>query len=304
LREAVRHPATVVDPDGRFARDYNRANFMFKHNLNGNPLFELDSLIELTRRMPDHGEHYWANGKVAVGNTWSDGTMGRKSLQETMANIRYNNSIVILKHTEQDPIFAPVLDSVLGTIIELAGQRMQSDVTIGEVLILVSSPGRVTPYHMDSETNFLLQVTGDKWFHIFDHSDRTLVTEREREDFFAISRNAAVYRPERQDSCTRYDLKAGYGVHLPPCAPHWVENRDGVSVALSVNYELRSVDRLEKIYRCNHRLRKLGLNPLPPAVSPWRDALKLAAENGAAALRRVGRRPAARPYLVWTPPAA
>ena len=39
---------------------------------------------------------------------------------------------------------------------------MRTDVTIGEVLILVSSPGRITPYHMDSETNFLLQVTGSK----------------------------------------------------------------------------------------------------------------------------------------------
>lgn len=294
---------TVTDPEGDFRRNYNRANFMFKHELSGNPLFELQSLVELTQRMPDHGEHYWSNGPVAVNNTWSDGTIGRQSLKDTIINIEHNNSIVILKHTEQDPIFAPVLQNVLATMIELAGPPMRTDVTIGEVLILISSPGRITPYHMDAETNFLLQIAGDKWFHIFSHSDRTLVTEQEREDFFAISRNCAVYRSDRQHECNKYDLRAGYGVHVPPCAPHWVQNRDNVSVALSVNYELRSVDRLEKLYKFNHRLRKMGLEPAPPAVSTWRDRIKLAASDGVAAVKAVSRkRPGPPPWQVWTPP--
>jgi hypothetical protein len=302
---AAGQPGSLFDPEGKLRQNYNLVNFMFKHELSGNPLFELDSLIELTRRMPDHGEHYWANGKVAVNNTWTDGTQGRQSLQDTIANIARNDSIVILKHTEQDPLYAPVLQNVLARIIELSGERMRGDVTIGEVLILVSSPGRVTPYHMDSETNFLLQITGDKWFHVFDHTDRSLVTEREREDFFAISRNCAVYRPERQHDCNKYDLHAGYGVHVPPCSPHWVQNRDNVSVALSVNYELRSVDRLEKLHRFNHRLRKLGLNPAAPEHSPWRDEIKRAAEDLLSAARKIAKgRPAPRPYQVWTPPAA
>ncbi len=297
------HSPPVSDPEGRFRRDYNRANFMFKHELAGHPLFELESLVELTRRMPDHGEHYWANGKVAVDNTWSDGTDGRQSLQDTITHIEHNDSIVILKHTEQDPVFAPLLQSVLATIVELAGERMRSDATIGEVLILVSSPGRITPYHMDSETNFLLQITGDKWFHIFDHADRTLVTDRELEDFYSISRNCAVYRPERQDDCNKYDLRAGYGVHVPVCAPHWVRNRDQVSVALSVNYELRSVYREEKLRRMNHRLRRFGLNPSAPNVSAWRDGFKVATADAAAAVRSLTRRrEISRPYGIWTPP--
>lgn len=304
-RERAADPLTVLDPDAKFRQNYNRVNFMFKHELSGNPLFELESLIELTRRMPDHGEHYWSTGKVAVANTWSDGTLGRRSLQDTIADIARNDSIVILKHTEQDPLYAPVLENVLARMIELCGERMRGDVTIGEVLILVSSPNRITPYHMDSETNFLLQVTGDKWFHIFDQTDRTLVTEREREDFFAISRNCAVYRPDRQNDCNKYDLRAGYGVHVPSCAPHWVQNRDNVSVALSVNYELRSIDRLEKLHRFNRRLRRLGFNPAAPESSPWSDRAKVAAEDFIAAARKAskGRTPAP-PYEVWRPPAA
>ncbi len=303
IEHELGRPMTVADHEGQFRRNYNRANFIFKHELAGNPLFGLESLVELARRIPDHGDHYWANGEVPVNNTWSDGTIGRQSLRDTIINIEHNNSTVVLRHTEQDPVFAPVLQSVLTTIVELSGEQMRLDVRIGEVSILVSSPGRITANHMDSATNFLLQITGDKWFHIFDQSDRTLVTERELEDFFAIDRYRELVRTDRRDDCVKLDLRAGCGVHVPTCAPHWIRNRENVSVALSVHYELRSVERLEKLYRFNHRLRKLGLSPAAPNVSAWRDRIKLAAADGMAAVRLVGRQREGRLYQVWTPPA-
>src|SRR5262249_22521986 len=162
-------------------------------------------------------------------------------------------------HTEQDPVHGPVLREFLARVIDLAGEQMRSDVTIGETLILISSPNRVTPYHMDGETNFLVQVRGDKWFYVFDQDDRTLISDEERERYFAGNISSAVYKKERQKDAVAYDLHAGQGIHVPTGAPHWVQNRDNVSVAISVNYELRSVDRLTKIYRMNQRLRKLGI---------------------------------------------
>jgi hypothetical protein len=295
---------TVADPAGQFEANYNRRNFMFAHELARHPLFELPSLVELSRRMPDHRDTYWSNGNVAVDNTWDVGTAGRYSLQDTIANIEHNNSIVILKHTEQDPVFAPVLHNVLESMIDLSGERMRTDVTIGEVLILVSSPGRVTPYHMDAEVNFLWQIRGEKTFYIFNQNDRSLVTDFELENFYAVSANHAVYRPERLADATAYELRAGFGLHLPVTAPHWVQNKDNVSVALSVNYELRSVGRLVELHRFNRKLRRLGINPSPPCTSKWRDDLKVAAGKGLRAVRSLGRRDASTsPYPVWTPPA-
>jgi hypothetical protein len=287
IEPASRSRSAVDDPMHVFPHNFNRVNFVFRHALAGHPLFALDSLIELARRLPDHGDHYWANGPVAVHNSWSEGMLGRQSLEDTIANIEHNNSTVVLRHTEQDPPYGAVLQEILARIIELGGERMRKDVALSEVQILVSSPGRITPYHMNPETGFILQIKGDKSFHIFDQTDRTLVSEREREDFFAISRNFAVYRPERQKECNKYELRAGFGVHVPSCAPHWVQNRSGVSVALSLNYSLRSVDRLAKLYRFNRRLRALGLDPAPPQPHGrgWRDRLKLAAEDGLMGVR-------------------
>jgi hypothetical protein len=295
----------VADPDGEFRQNYNRVNFMFQHALATDPIFDLESLLELSMRMPDHRDTYWSNGNVAVSNDWDAGTAGRISLQNTIRHIEHNNSIVILKHTEQDPIFAPVLQNVLATMIDLSGDAMRCDVSIGEVLILISSPGRITPYHMDAEVNFLLQVRGDKSFHIFDHTDRTLVTDLQLENFYSDGAGHAIYNSGRQDECTAYDLRAGYGVHLPVVAPHWVQNGDNVSVALSVNYELKSIARLAQLHRFNRKLRHLGIRPSAPGQSIWRDNMKLSASNGLSKFRSLTRRDVkAQPYDVWTPPGA
>jgi hypothetical protein len=265
-------------------------------------MWEFKNLVALSRRMPDHRDTYWSNGKIAVSNNWESGQKDRLSLDETLVNIEHDNSLVILKHTEQDPEYGPVLQQVLARIVELAGEQMRCDVTVGEVLILVSSPNRVTPYHMDGETNFLLQVAGDKAFYVFDHTDRTLVSDLELEEFYAVSQVLANYRPERQADANAYDLHAGFGIHVPVNAPHWVQNYDNVSVALSVTYELRSIDRLTELHRINRRLRKLGLRPSPPGVCAWRDEMKLAAYRAARSLRKP--RALVQPYPVWTPPTA
>jgi len=297
-------PEILADPDGVFARNYNRQHFSFAHGLSSNPLFDLDNLIELSRRIPEHWEPYWSNGRVKVNQAWEAGTQGRATLQDTIANIAHNDSIVIMKHTEQDPVYGPVLQEFLGRVIDFAGEQMRSDVTIGETLILISSPNRVTPYHMDGETNFLVQVRGDKWFYVYDHADRTLITDEERERYFAGNISSAVYNKDRQKDATAYDLRAGYGIHVPTGAPHWVQNKDNVSVAISVNYELRSVYRLSKIYKMNQQLRKLGITPRPPGTSQWRDGLKYTAARTLASARSlVSKPPAAKPVPVWSPPA-
>lgn len=297
-------PPALTDPHGLFRRNYNRKTFSFPHGLSNNPLFDLDNLLGLAGRMAAHPDTYWSNGKVAIGNSWEAGTGRRMSLQDTVTHIADNDSIVILKHTEQDPVYAPVLQDFLGRVVELCGEQMRADVIIGETLILISSPHRVTPYHMDGETNFLVQVRGDKWFYVFNHEDRTLVTHADRERYFCGDISSATYRPEKQKDAVAYDLKAGYGIHVPVAAPHWVQNRDEVSVAISVNYELHSVERTARIHRINRKLRRLGLNPTVPGHSTLRDRLKLGAAAALSGMRSIyaGREPGA--HEVWTPPPA
>jgi hypothetical protein len=73
-------------------------------------------------------------------------------------------------------------------------------------------------------------------------------------------------------------------------APHWARNCEQPSIALSINFDLRSVQRLGRIYHFNCKLRRHGLKPRPPGTSVWQDTLKLAALTGLTAARRLARR--------------
>ena len=211
-----------------------------------------------------------------MDDRWERNSEGRLSLEDSITGIATNNSMVILKHAEQDPVYAPLLRAFLSRVVDLAGDVMRQDIVVGEVLILLSSPDRVTPYHMDAEVNYLVQVTGNKTVRVYDQTDRALVTHEERERYFAGDYNSAPYREGKLDQASVFELNAGCGVHIPVFAPHWVQTHSNVSVALSVNYELRSVKRLERIYHTNRLLRRVKLSPVAPGKSRWGDEAKLA----------------------------
>lgn len=291
----------LTDPHGQFARNYNRRNFLFRHELKDHPLFELPNLIALAKR-PLHVGAYWSNGKVEPTDSWGTDRAPRLTLVDTIANISENNSLVILKQVAQDPVYGPVLQDFLASVVALSGEQMRQDVAVGETSILISSPNRLTPYHMDDDCNFLMQAVGNKTLFVYDHNDRTLVSHEEREQYHMGNLNSIVYQESRRCEATAYELRAGYGVHIPVFAPHWACNHDNISVALSVNYQLRPMLAEKRIYQVNSVLRKLGAAPTPPDISYWRDRSKIAAANGLYAAYRLLKRKRAHP--VWTPRSA
>lgn len=289
-----------------FQTQFNRSSFLFRHQLSGHPLFELPSIIELAARLPQTWEFvYWANGKSSLTDRWEFSSGERLSLVETLRGIATNDSMVILKHVDQDSLFAPVLQPLLARIVALAGPRMRADVVVGEALILISSPRRITAYHIDAETNYLIQSTGHKTLHVLPCGNPAIVSDLEMERFSRGDLNGARFREEFSAQEKVYALRAGSGVHIPSTSPHWVENGDRVSVALSVNYELRSIHRVTRIYKFNHHLRRLGLHPSAPGTSAWRDGLKQATQGLLSELRRSGGE--AHPLHsipAWKPPSA
>lgn len=272
-----------------FRRHYNRESFLFTHDLRAHSLFELPELLRLAGRQPQSSSYaYWSNGRVGVDDRWDASRGPRYSLQETIANIAANNSLVMLKHVERDSLFGPVVRDIMQTIISLAGQQMREDVIVGRGTVLIASPQRVTSYHIDADVNFLFQIHGDKLFRVYDHSDRTLLTHEELERYYSGDPNGAVFKPDRRDDCHAYELCAGHGVHVPSMGAHWAQNDATVSVALSINFDLRSIARLGRIYRFNGGLRRRGWSPAPPGRSALRDRLKLAALTGIEMARRIG----------------
>lgn len=118
-----------------------------------------------------------------------------------------------------------------------------------------------------------MQLSGKKEINLFRPEDREVTTEQEIERFYSIDTNSAIYKPQLQHRAEVLMLEPGMGVHIPVNAPHWLKNGDNISISVSINYHSYDSERAA-IYRTNHYLRRIGLNPTPPFRSPMLDQLK------------------------------
>lgn len=271
----------LLPKSGDFSQKFNRNDFIFDHGLAHHPLFELPSLLGLAKRIPKYKDFvYWQNGRIKVNERWEVNPGPRLTLDETILGIAHNDSLVILKHAEQDPVFGPVLQEILQRIFSFLSPSAQDDVVLGESLIFINSPRRTTAYHLDLESNFLLQVSGEKFCHVHDCADRSITSHEELEKHCGGDHNGAVFKPGREREAHDYRLTPGHGVHFPSTAPHWVENGNEVSVSININFDLVSIhQRLKPVYAVNRVIRRLGIEPVPPGASVWRDRLKTRASS-------------------------
>src|SRR5262249_22692249 len=155
----------------------------------------------------------------------------------------------------------------------LVGAPFPKKMKMRSAVVLITSPKRITTYHIDPDCNYLLQIQGEKVLYVFDRYDRDVLPEEELERFWAGDQNAAIYKPDYQGRAKSYAMKPGTAVHIPVNAGHWVQNSDNISVSLSMIFQFPDT-HLGNIYRCNYFLRKAGIRPLPPGRSKVRDALK------------------------------
>jgi hypothetical protein len=258
-----------------FRDSFNKRHFVLHHDLAGSPLFELSRLIELARdtaaSRPD--DIYYDAGVADIGERWGKSPC-RFPVDETIRRIETAGAFIILKRAEHDPAYARILQECLSDLLQVSGRELERKMRRKEVIIFITSPKRLSTYHIDSETNFLLQVHGEKDISIFRKDDREVLPEEEIERFWTVDNNAAVYRPHLQDHADVVRLVPGNGVHIPVNAPHWVQNDDNISVSVSINYHSWDSEYAH-LYCANHYLRKaLGVKPTPPGKSPLLDTLK------------------------------
>jgi len=257
-----------------FRENLNLRSFMFSHTLADHPLFEIPRLARLARSLSGNPKHYaYMAGDLVVDKGWKQAQPPPLSLEECILQIHSANSWAILKHTELDPEYQRLMEQFKHEFTELSGWDLAIETKDWEAQIMITSPGRVTPYHIDNECNFLLQIGGEKVINIFDQTDREVLSDEELEYFWAANENAAQYKPQYQERAYVYRLAPGKVVHLPVNAPHWLKNGENVSISLSINCELVNLPQ-GRVFEANYYLRQLGVKPTPPGRSALRDRLK------------------------------
>jgi len=271
-----------------FRENYNVRPFILRHRLATHPLLQLDHLTSVAQVYAEQhpNRFYHDEGRAEIGRGWDYTTKRTFSAQEAIRRVETADAWMILKGIQILPEYGELLDTILREIHEISGRNLAQATRARNISIIITSPGRVTPYHMDADCNYLLQLSGSKTVYVFNGADRSVVTPQELESFYRSDVNAARFKEQTQNGAWKFDLTPGLGVHVPVTFPHWVQNGDSVSISASINFCF--VDRtVPDIYRVNYFLRKAGLKPSLPGESRMRDGIKTLA---AKTLRVVARR--------------
>jgi hypothetical protein len=258
-----------------FQKKFNRRHFALAHDLANHPEFSLPRLIELASDTAQTrpGDLYYDVGEVEIGQRWETIPRGSLPIDETIRRIETQGAWIVLWRAELHPAYSQLLAIAMSDLLEMTGPEIERKIKKKEIILFITSPNRVTTYHIDRECNFLLQIDGRKEISVFSRDDRNVLPEIEVERFWTVDNNAPVYRRELQTRADVFMLEPGNGIHIPVNAPHWLRNCNNISVTASFNFQFRDSVRAD-LYRANYYLRKFGISPRPPFSSPMADAIK------------------------------
>ncbi len=266
-----------------FAANYPDKPSPLRHGLAGCSLLAMDRLLDLTRRLPASSIEYNA-GDLTVGQDPDKTPMNGLSAEETVRRISECRSWIVLKNIEQDAAYERLLENGLTDVRAMLPGRI-GPMFKKEGFVFISSPGAVTPFHMDPEHNILLQVAGRKTFRIYPQRETALVSPEQHEAFHTPGghRNLA-YREEFERFADVHELGPGDALYAPVKAPHWVKVGGEVSVSLSITWRSRRSDDEARLHRVNAWLRAHGRTPSLAGAAPLRDRAKILSHRLAARL--------------------
>jgi hypothetical protein len=268
-----RYRVWAVDPEG-FSTSRISA---LRHNFHEHPLMQLSELGELAKRLfPAKQCRFIAPGTgLASEFDHADKSYDGRSIDEVFRRIEEPKSWVALYNVETDPTYREFLQEVTAGARALVDPEQPGMFNVGG-FIFISAPPSVTPFHIDRENNFWLQIAGRKTMNVWNHTDRVTVPATAVEDFIMSSSLSAVkLRDEVRARSLEFDTAPGDGIYFPSTSPHmtrserdWVKPGDGVSISIGVVFYTDVTRRHAYVHAFNRLLRRAGLSPSIPLKYP------------------------------------
>lgn len=247
-----------------------------RHQLVGHPLMTAQALADLALRIdPEFVRFHDGERSVATNMSsllHTDPT--RDSLRKAIDNLHKAKAFVQLINIRSDPAYGALLDELHAELLPFLPERDRALIN-RDASAFLASPRSVTPFHLDHEQNFLCHLSGPKTFYVWDHRDRSVISEGALETFYRVGKlRDAIYQPDVEPRAQVFELQPGDCIYMPMGAPHAAVTGDDITATFSVLMNTRSSYDLVETYRVNHVMRRFGLSPSPVGDSSVRDSLK------------------------------
>lgn len=254
-----------------------------QHDFHLHPLMQLPELAKLAKELAVTGQCRFIKPDTEQGSPFnheSEDPEGR-AIEEVFRRIDEPGSWVALYNVQSHPAYRGFLAEVTASVRSLVDPQ-QPGMFLVDGFIFISAPPSVTPFHIDRENNFWLQMKGRKTMNVWDHTDRQVVSAGAVDGFVV---HGDLEKVRLQDGMRarshEFDVGPGDGVYFPSTSPHmtrsdagWVRPGDGVSISVGVVFCTRHTRRSANIHVFNQFLRGRGLSPREPGLSVWLDRLK------------------------------
>ncbi len=266
-----------------FCTHYPDAPATLRHQLGDHALLSIEQLAEFAARLDESSIEY-NTGDLPVGHDPEKTPANGLSPEESIRNIAERSAWVVLKNIEQDPAYRALMEDCLDQIATF-DQKRKRQMFKPQGFIFISSPGAVTPFHIDPEHNILMQARGSKTIHVIAQNAANILSPEQHEAFHGAGGHRNLpHRKSHEMLATRFDLAPGDALYVPVKAPHWVKVGEEASVSLSVTWRSTTSEKEARLYQTNAWLRSKGAMPPAPGNAPLRDQLKVFAHRAAARL--------------------
>ncbi|RST47314.1 JmjC domain-containing protein [Variovorax sp. MHTC-1] len=253
------------------------------HNFHEHPLFQVPELVKLGKELAPLGRCRFMRPGLTVASTIAHDSRhpDGRSIDEHFERMEEPGASVALYNIEAIPRYQALLLAIVDTM-RGSVEPEQPDIFRVNGFIFISAPPSVTPFHIDRENNFWLQLHGRKILNVWDHQDRSIVPAEAVEDFIVThSLRKVRFQEEFRARGHEFDARPGDGVYFPSTSPHmtssdtaWTSPGNRVSISIGVTFYTSVTRETARVHQVNRVLRKCGLSPAYPGESPAVDALK------------------------------
>lgn len=243
----------------------------------------MEELRQLANRLYPKGQCRFVRPGITQASAISHAPFSPdgRSVDEIFDDIRKPGSWVALYNVEKDARYREFLAEVQAAFKPLIVREQGRLLDVGG-FIFISAPPSVTPFHIDRENNFWLQIHGRKRMTVWDPGPDGVVDIPAVENFI-VTRDLSQVRFEEtmRPLAHEFDTVPGDGVYFPSTSPHmtysgrdWVAPGDEVCVSIGVVFYTELTRRHARVHAFNRMARRVGFSPRPPGESPVRDHAK------------------------------